>query len=209
MIATSKNILCSIAIMASVAGIGVMAGTSAAQAGAFGAATASIGSGYNPVVTTSTIDLTTTALGDVFLFSGTGQLPAVHTNGSASGVLHYSPMVGTLISDIIANLFSFTDGSSGFYKFDLASVQTISYASSSSSSIIGLYLLGDMYDTNLGLTPTATSLTLSFNSTSGGPFSYSGTLANPPAGSGIPEPASMLLLGAALAGLGFVRRRKA
>lgn len=59
--------------------------------------------------------------------------------------------------------------------------------------------------------PSPTSFRASWTFT-GNSLSGSGTLASPPAGiprSGTPEPATMGLLGSALIGLGFIRRRRA
>jgi len=177
----------------------------------FGPATASLGSLDVPTVTGSTITLNS-GLAD--LAAGTGSLAGTPFFGSGSGVLNYSQSVGTTITsgNNLTGLFSFNDNLSGQYVFDLTSVETTSYVNNPGvQTTIGLYLLGTMYDNNLGLTDTATSLSMTFNSTGGSAFSESGSLSNPPTTPpivGTPEPISLAVLGVGFFGLGAVRRRK-
>ena len=177
----------------------------------FGPATASLGSFDVPTVTGSTITLNG-GLAD--LAAGTGSLAGTPFVGSGSGTLNYSQSVGTTITsgNNLTGLFSFNDTLSGQYVFDLTSVETTSYVNSPGvQTTIGLYLLGTMSDNNLAMTDTATSLSMTFNSTGGSAFSESGSLSNPPTTPVIvdtPEPVSLAVLGVGFFGLGAVRRRK-
>jgi hypothetical protein len=177
----------------------------------FGPATASLGSLDVPTVTGATITLNG---GLAALAAGTGSLAGTPFPGSGSGTLNYAQSVGTTVTagNSLIGLFSFNDNLGGDYVFDLASVETTSYVNNPGvQTTIGLYLLGSMYDVNLGLTGTATSLSMTFNSTGASAFSESGSLANPPTTPVIvdtPEPVSLAVLGVGFFGLGAVRRRK-
>jgi hypothetical protein len=185
-------------------------GICSAQAVPFGPATASLGSFDVPTVTGSTITING---GIADLAAGTGSLAGTPFVGSGSGTINYSQTVGTTVTagNNLAGLFSFNDNLSGQYVFNLTSVETTSYVNNPGvQTTIGLYLLGTMFDTNLGQTATATSLTMTFNSTGGSAFSESGSLSNPPTTPVIvdtPEPVSLAVLGVGFFGLGAVRRR--
>ncbi len=175
----------------------------------FGPATASLGSFDVPTVTDTTITLNG---GSAQLSAGTGSLAGGPFGGTGAGTFSYSTSIGTTITESMDGLFSFSDGAGGQYVFDLTSVETTAYVNRPGlQTEIGLYLLGEMFDENLGLTETPTSLSLTFNSTGGSNFSESGSLANPPTPPVItdsPEPGALTLVAAGLIGLGVVRRRK-
>ena len=132
--------------------------------------------------------------------------------GSLNGVVNYSTTVGSTVAETLANFFTFADGQGGSYKFSLESVKTLSYVVTPGvSSSISLYLLGSTVDSFLGLGPTATSLTISLNSTGTSAFSAAATLAVPPAPiPSVPEPATwgMIVLGFGAMGAAMRRRQR-
>jgi hypothetical protein len=191
------------------------------------AGTLAINGAFTPTVNLSggTVGLYQTPQGyHKFTFqSGTGQFVTADSsiNGSDSpgvtseATLNFSTTVGGVISytaSPLADILTFTDSTLGeTYSFDLdQSITTLSDQTNALGTTIGLYILGDLTATGSttysSLTPTA--LTLSLTETGGSNWSISGTLANPPPGINVPEPASIALLGAGLIALRMVRRRK-
>jgi hypothetical protein len=142
---------------------------------------------------------------------GTGAF--VPTNllfGSLNGVVSFSGTVGTTLATSLADFFTFADGKGSSYKFSVDSVRTLSYSvDPGSSSAISLYLLGSTVDAALGLGPTATSLTLSFNSTGSSAFATAATLSVPPAGvPSVPEPATWGMIVVGFGAMGAAMRRR-
>jgi len=184
--------------------------TAPAQATVIPDGTVSVVGLFNPTVDLTTTPKTFTAVsGGTFEISGTGGfLGASLGFGTLNGVIDFSSVVGTTISESIANFFTFADGTGHSFQFSVASAKTVSYSNNPGiSSSFSLYLLGSTVDTFLGYTATPTSLTLSFNSTGGSPYSASATLAVPPAPS-VPEPATWAMTLIGFGAMGAAMRRR-
>ena len=188
----------------------VMAGGALAlvMAGSAGAATFGPATGAIAVLASPTVTLGATSGTAVFnslaaIFGTTGSLTSASGSGSVAGTLDFSNTVGTVVPDAVTGFMSFADTTGGAFLFNVASVKTLSYATSANSTSISLYLLGTASDANLGLTAAPASETLTVNKTGTSEFSASATIAAPPSiVSGVPEPTTwtMLLMGFGLAG---------
>lgn len=182
-----------------------------AHAVMIGNGTVSAASNFVPTVNLQSMPATYTAsFGQTFETSGTGAFALVTgLTGVMNGTLTFSSVVGTIMNEALSNFFVFNDGQNGTYNFSVSSVQTQSYVTNGNSNSVALYLLGTTLDAGLGLNPTPTSLTVTFNNTGGSAFSSSQTLAIPPAGltQSVPEPISVALLGFGVLVAAGVRRR--
>jgi PEP-CTERM motif len=107
--------------------------------------------------------------------------------------------------------FFFTLQNSSRFTFTATSASS-STATLGNSDFLNVGYTGTFTDSLGFYSPATASLSLSFNQTGGstGNVTYSGTFATPPAPTtGAPEPASMVLFGSALVGIGIFRRKRA
>jgi hypothetical protein len=189
-----------------------LAGASAAPALAGPIADGTVSSAhlFSPTVALSpTAGTYTVSTGGTFQVAATGGFAgAAGGIGTLNGRISFSTTVGGVVTEALRDLFVFSDGAGGTFNFSADSVTTRTFANTPGLSTSGsLYLLGSTRDATLAADATPSSLTISFNSTGGSPFSSSATLAVPPEPFDIPEPATLALLGAGLLGTGVARRR--
>jgi hypothetical protein len=138
----------------------------------------------------------------IAIFATTGSLTQANGSGTVQGMLNFSDTVGATVLDAVNDFMTFADTTGGDFKFNVSSVETLSYTNIPGvSTSITLYLLGTAGDAHLGLAPSPTSETITVNSTGGSAYSASATIASPPS-MGAPEPAAwaMMLVGFGLMG---------
>jgi len=146
--------------------------------------------------------------GATFEVVGTGGfVPVTGLMGTMNGTLSFSSVVGATLAQSLADFFVFNDGAGGTYNFSVASVRTETSMMSAATNSMSLYILGNTIDSHLNYAATPTSLTLSFNSTGGSPYSASATLAVPPA-SMAPEPVTWALMVGGFGAVGIALRRR-
>jgi len=136
-------------------------------------------------------------------FSTPNTAPFPFSFGTFDGTFSFAKTAGDTLTQDLPNLLTFGD-----ISFSASSISTISFTDAPGVSTTGaLYLLG--FSSKTGFENTATSLTLTFNSTASSAFSASATLATPPAAIGdVPEPASWAMMLVGFGGIGAALRSR-
>lgn len=147
--------------------------------------------------------------------NGTGSQYAGHVGGTTSslsvGNRTFDPAAGgkdflTWYVDVPSN------GTRDKIHFDLVSEQIVSTSTTGNTKNLSLYLLGYAIDEAGHWSRSLASLNLTVSETVAGTnnvYSWAATWASPPATiSSVPEPASFMLVGMGLTGLGLLKRRK-
>ena len=183
-------------IVAVIAAVGI---AGSAQAATIPAGTANFSFLFNPTVTTGTSSGSYAGSGQIFTTAASGGFAGSTGFGSSTGTFNFSNTAGTVVKSLPA-FITFGD-----FTFDVASINTIAYQSSTASTAISLYLLVAV--SKAGFDATTSSVTLQLNSTGGSEYSASASLANPPSAPGVPEPASWAMMLGGFGVLGGALRR--
>ena len=144
-------------------------------------------------------------------FAGKGSFaPANGFNGTMNGMIKFNMTAGATQTQSVTDFLTFTDGDGDIFHFDIDSAHTNSITQTLGpdgktviSSSGSLFLLGNIWEENnmhaLIGDPTASSLTLTFNSTGASDFGASASLSVPPGVAdapppAVPEPASWAMM---------------
>ncbi|MBB4155293.1 hypothetical protein GGQ80_003213 [Sphingomonas jinjuensis] len=168
---------------------------------------------FSPAVNLSTTPVTYSVFnGGTFQVTGSGDLSAASgRTGTLNGSINFSKTVGTVLAQTLTDLFVFSDGNGGTYNFSGTTVQTVTFSDTPGITTSGSFkVFGSLIDTNLGVGATASTLTISFNSTGSSAYSSSATMSIGGVAPAVPEPATwaMMLVGFGMIGAASRYRRR-
>ncbi|MBU6995440.1 PEP-CTERM sorting domain-containing protein [Ferrovum myxofaciens] len=106
----------------------------------------------------------------------------------------------------ISNLLGITATNGDTFNFSASSESVLNRNSSGNVSSMSVIFLGTMVDTGNNISPTSSSLGLTFIDNAG-TLGYTGAFSAPPATINVPEPGSLLLVGIGALGLGLCARK--
>ncbi|MBU6995445.1 PEP-CTERM sorting domain-containing protein [Ferrovum myxofaciens] len=106
----------------------------------------------------------------------------------------------------ISNLLGITAPNGDTFNFSASSESVLNRNSSGGASSMSVIFLGTMVDTGNNISPTLSSLGLTFIDNAG-TLGYTGAFSAPPATINVPEPGSLLLVGIGALGLGLCARK--